>query len=123
MGVSRQTISSLENGISIMPDRYIPLIYPENNTVFEYLKDCTLVLADSGNMKERFQSIETQTAIDTENFLEEGFLNFATAKLRLTKAEFFTLCENALIFENFYLCFKFFFYFGIFCVKCKKIIF
>lgn len=94
-------ISALENGVSINPDRYLPLIYPENNTVFEYLKDCLIILADSGNMKERFNSIETQTAADCENFLEEGFLSFATAKLWLDKAEFFKLCENALIFENF----------------------
>ena len=94
-------ISAIENGVSINPDRYLPLIYPENNTVFEYLKDCLIILADSGNMKERFNSIETQTAADCENFLEEGFLSFATAKLWLDKAEFFKYCENALIFENF----------------------
>ncbi len=94
-------INSLENGISILPDRYLPLIYPENNTVFEYLKDCLIILADSGNMKKRFQSIETQTAIDCENFLEEGFLNFQTAKLWLTKSEFFELCEKSVILENF----------------------
>ncbi|MBR6564416.1 MAG: hypothetical protein IKK71_03125, partial [Clostridia bacterium] len=94
-------ISALESGVSINPDRYLPLIYPENNTVFEYLKDCLIILADSGNMKERFQNIETQTSADCENFLEEGFLSFATAKLWLSKAEFFKYCENALIFENF----------------------
>ncbi|MBR3909269.1 MAG: transcription-repair coupling factor [Clostridia bacterium] len=94
-------ISALKSGISINPDRYLPLIYPENNTVFEYLKDCLIILADSGNMKERFSSIETQTSADCENFLEEGFLSFATAKLWLSKAEFFKYCENALIFENF----------------------
>ncbi len=94
-------IAALENGVSILPDRYLPIIFPENNTVFEYLKDCLIILADSGNMKERFASIETQTVADTENFLEEGFLNFATAKLWITKAEFFSLCENAVVLENF----------------------
>ncbi len=91
----------LSGGVAIMPDRYIPLIYPENNTVFDYLKDTLLILADSGNMKERFESITFQSNADTENFLEEGFLNFATAKLWLTKSEFFKYCENAVIFENF----------------------
>ncbi len=94
-------IDALENGISVLPDRYLPLIFPENNTVFEYLKDCLLVLADTGNMKERFQSIETQTSADCENFLEEGFLNFATSKLWLTKAEFWGQSENAVMLENF----------------------
>ncbi len=94
-------INSLENGISILPDRYLPLIHPENNTIFDYLKDCLIVLADSGNMKERFQSIESQTAVDTENFMEEGFLNYKTAKLWITKTEFFEFCSHALILENF----------------------
>ena len=94
-------IAALENGISIMPDRYLPIIFPKNNTVFDYLNNFITILADSGNMKERFESITLQTAADTENFLEEGFLNFATSKLWLTKTEFFNLCENAVILENF----------------------
>lgn len=91
----------LQNSISVLPDRYLPLIYPENNTIFEYLKDPLIVLTDTVNIKERFESITIQTATDTENFLEEGLLNFATAKLNLSKTEFYNLCENALILENF----------------------
>ncbi|MBR4116501.1 MAG: transcription-repair coupling factor [Clostridia bacterium] len=94
-------IDKLSGGITVLPDRYLPLIYPENNNVFEYLSDAVIVLADSGNMKERFESISFQSNADTENFLEDGFLNFSTTKLMLTKAEFFALCENALILENF----------------------
>ncbi len=93
--------TKLENGISVLPDRYLPLIYPENNTIFDYLKGSLIILADTVNIKERFESIAIQTASDTENFLEEGFLNFATSKLNLTKAEFFEFCENAVILENF----------------------
>ncbi len=91
----------LENGISVLPDRYLPLIYPESNTIFDYLKDTLIILADTVNIKERFESITIQTATDTEIFLEEGLLNFATSKLNLTKAEFYTLCKNAVILENF----------------------
>ncbi len=94
-------IVNIENGILVLPDRYLPLIFPRNNTVFDYIKNAVLVLADSGNMKERFESISLQTAADTENFLEEGLLSFATSKLWLTKTEFFSFCENAIILENF----------------------
>ncbi len=94
-------IDALKGGISVLPDRYLPLIYPQNNTIFDYLKDSLLFLADSGNMKERFSSIETQISLDTENFLEEGLLSFATSKLFLTKAEFFEYCQNSVILENF----------------------
>lgn len=94
-------ITNLENGISIPPDRYIPLIFSQNNTIFDYLKDTLIILADSGNMKERFSSIELQNNTDAENYLENGFLSFATSKLRLTETEFFDFCENAFILENF----------------------
>ncbi|MBE6787271.1 MAG: transcription-repair coupling factor, partial [Ruminococcaceae bacterium] len=94
-------IDALENGIYILPDRYLPLIYPQNNTVFEYLNDCLIVLADSGNMKERFENLQTQNAMDVENFLQEGFLNFKTAKLWLEKVEFFDFCQESIILENF----------------------
>ncbi|MBQ4119284.1 MAG: transcription-repair coupling factor [Clostridia bacterium] len=93
--------TKLENGISVLPDRYLQLIYPENNTVFDYFKDSLIVLADTMNIKERFESIAIQTATDTENFLEEGFLNFTTSKLYITKSEFLKSCENAVILENF----------------------
>lgn len=94
-------IAALENGVSIAPDRHLPIIFPKNNTVFEYIKNAVIILADSGNMKERFESISLATATDTENFLEEGFLSFATSKLWLTKTEFWNFCENAVILENF----------------------
>ncbi|MBE6777165.1 MAG: transcription-repair coupling factor [Ruminococcaceae bacterium] len=94
-------ITALCNGITILPDRYLPLIFEQNNTIFDYLKDTIIIFCESGNIKERFESIQTQTAIDVQNFLEEGFLNFATAKLWLTKEEFLALCENAIILENF----------------------
>ncbi len=93
--------AQLENGISVLPDRYLPIIYPENNTIFDYLKDSLIILADTVNIKERFESITVQTTQDTENFLEEGLLNFATAKLYLTKPEFFKYSEKAVILENF----------------------
>ncbi len=96
-----QDIDALQCGLSIIPDRYLPLIYDKNNTVFEYIKDAVLVLSDIGNMKERFLSIETQNALDTENFLEEGFLSFATSKLWLSKLEFFEFANNCVILENF----------------------
>lgn len=94
-------IEALKGGISINPDRYIPLIYSENNTVFDYLDNTLFVVVESGNLSERFKSIEIRQAADTENFLEEGILNKYTAKLWLSKAEFWQKTENAVILENF----------------------
>ena len=92
-------INALENGISIQPDRYIPLIFDTN--IFDYLKDTLLILSDSVNIAERIKSIATQNDMDAENLLEEGFLNKKTAKLWLSKSEFYSNCENAVIMDNF----------------------
>ncbi len=94
-------IETINNGISINPDRYIPLIYQENNTVFDYLKDTLFIVAESGNLAERFKSIEISQSSDIENFLEEGILTKHTAKLWLTKTEFWDKIKNAIILENF----------------------
>ena len=92
-------INALENGIAIQPDRYIPLLF--DTTVFDYLQDTLIILSDSINVSERIKSIASQNDMDTENLLEEGFLNKKTAKLWLSKAEFYGKCENAIIMDNF----------------------
>ena len=94
-------ITALENGITLNPDRYISLIYEKNNTVFDYLKDVIFVVTETGNLKERFSSLEIRQTADTENFLEEGILNKYTAKLWLTKAEFWEKLHSCVILENF----------------------
>lgn len=90
----------LENGVKIPPDRYIPLL-DTMGAVFEYFGDLLLMLSESGNMAERFKSMEIQLSADTENYLEEGYLFSKTAKLQLDKIEFFGFAGNGIIAENF----------------------
>ena len=90
----------LENGVKIPPDRYIPLL-DTMDTVFEYFGDSLLMLSESGNMAERFKSMEIQLSADTENYLEDGYLFSKTAKLQLDKTEFFGFAGNGIIAENF----------------------
>lgn len=90
----------LENGVKIPPDRYIPLL-DTMGTVFDYFGDSLLMLSESGNMAERFKSMEIQLSADTENYLEEGYLFSKTAKLQLDKTEFFGFAVNGIIAENF----------------------
>lgn len=92
-------INALENGISIQPDRYIPLLF--STTVFDYLDNTLIILSDSINISERLKSISSQNEMDTENLLEEGFLNKKTAKLWITKTEFYEKCQSAVIMDNF----------------------
>ncbi len=90
----------LENGVKIPPDRYIPLL-DTMGAVFEYFGDSLLMLSESGNMAERFKSMEIQLSADAENYLEEGYLFSKTAKLQLDKTEFFGFAGNGIIAENF----------------------
>lgn len=90
----------LENGVKIPPDRYIPLL-DTMGAVFDYFGDSLLMLSESGNMAERFKSMEIQLSADTENYLEEGYLFSKTAKLQLDKTEFFGFAVNGIIAENF----------------------
>ncbi len=94
-------IVALKNGISIPADRYLPLIYPNGETVFDYISDCLMFVSESGNIAERLKSMEIQQSADAESLLEDGFLSAKTAKLYLSKAEFWSQLENGIILENF----------------------
>lgn len=96
-----EDINLLKAGMSIPPDRYIPFIYKGGETVFDYIKDCLILVSESGNMFERLKSIQIQQDSDIENYLEGGFLSFATSKLWLDKAELLCKLEKAAILENF----------------------
>lgn len=94
-------ILALENGVFVSRDRYLPLIYPSGETVFDYVSDCLMFVSESGNIAERLKSMEIQQSADAESLLEEGFLSGGTAKLYLSKAEFWSRLETAVILENF----------------------
>ncbi len=94
-------INALKNGISINADRYLPFIFENGETVFDYLKDTLLVLSESGTINDRLKSIFTAQTEDITAYLEEGFLSEATSNLWLLKGEFWEKCENAVILENF----------------------
>ena len=94
-------ISALESGVSMPLDRYIPLIYPCGETVFEYVSDSLMFVSESGSIAERLKSMLLQQSADAENYLEEGFLSSATAKLWLDKTELWANLDKAVILENF----------------------
>ena len=99
--VLSQDISALENGTSVSLDRYLPLIYPNGETVFDYISDCLLFISESGDLAERLKSMEIQQSADIESLLEEGILSRKTAKLYLSKGELWARLDNAVILENF----------------------
>lgn len=99
--VLSQDISALENGTSVSLDRYLPLIYPKGETVFDYISDCLMFISESGDVAERLKSMEIQQSADIESLLEEGILSRKTAKLYLSKGELWARLDNAVILENF----------------------
>ncbi len=94
-------LQALENDISFPSDRYLPLIYKGEETVFDYISDTLMFVSESGSITERLKSIAIQHSSDIEVFLEEGFLSHKTAKLWLDKTEFWSCLEGAVILENF----------------------
>lgn len=94
-------IEGIKYGTDVLPDRYLPFIYEGRETIFNYLEDTLFIICESGNVSERLKSIELQNTADTENFLEEGFLSYKTANLRIDKTSFWSNVEKSVIFENF----------------------
>ncbi len=94
-------INALKNGISINADRYLPFIFENGETVFDYLKDTLLFVSESGSITERLKSLLTAQTEDITTYLEEGFLSEKTSNLWLLKGEFWEKCEKAVILENF----------------------
>ncbi len=97
-----QDSQKLYSGINICADRYIPLIYKSNSTVFDYLdEDCIFILANSGNISAQIKALDERQNMDAENFLSEGFLSKKTFKLYLTENEFYSRLLNVCFMENF----------------------
>ena len=94
-------LDALSAGIEPSADRYIPLLFPQKNTIFDYLEDALIIVCETGNIVERIKNIEWQQGEDLGTLLEEGFLSKGTSKLRLDKAELFKNFEKAVFLENF----------------------
>ena len=94
-------IDALKNGVQIPPDRYIPLIYPGGETIFDYTDGALMIISESGGINERFKAMEIQQQADVEGYLEQGFLSSLTARLWLDRTDFFSRTGNAVIMENF----------------------
>lgn len=68
-------IERLETGIRLSSlDRYMPLIYPEATTVFDYADKARLYVSDSFAVRERAKACETLLNEDIKSLLEEGVL-------------------------------------------------
>ena len=70
-----QDIRRLEDGINpVSIDRYLPLLYPQAATIFDYMPQAVSVLCEPITCKERLKSILDQHHEDVRQLLEEGVL-------------------------------------------------
>ncbi len=96
-----QDILALDAGLSVSPDLYIPFLYEQPATVFDYLDGCVIAVCESGNINERLKSIFAIEKEDVSTALESGKLCPKSAKLRLSSAEFYLKLEKTVYLENF----------------------
>lgn len=94
-------IEALDAGIEPCADRYMRLLFTENNTIFDYLSDALILVCETGNLVERLKNLAWQQGEDVKNLLEEGFLSKNTSDLWLTKPQLFSHFENAIFLDNF----------------------
>ena len=94
-------IDALKSDLTVSTDRYLPLLYDGGNTVFDYVKDCLIIVCESSNINERIKSLTLQHSEDIKSLLEEGFLSKHNSSLYLEKSDLEHYTEKAIFFENF----------------------
>ncbi len=94
-------IERLKNGLSVSADLYIPFVYENAGTIFDYFGDGLIAVCETGNILERLKSVYTLEKEDITALLERGELCPKSAKLRLNIADLMSKLKKALFLENF----------------------
>ena len=94
-------IDKLENGIMPDPDRYLPLCYSEECSLFDYAE--RIIMCEHSACNESFKSAFAQHSEDIKMLLEDGVLCKGLDRYMLTKAEYMTNVEDMIFayFDNF----------------------
>ncbi len=94
-------IERLENGLNVSSDLYIPFLYDEVATIFDYMQDGFVSVCETGNALERLKNIFTIEREDVTALLERGELCPKASKLRISTAELLHKLSGAFYLENF----------------------
>ncbi|MBQ8606287.1 MAG: transcription-repair coupling factor [Clostridia bacterium] len=87
-------IDALKGGLKIASDKYIPLIYPELCTVFDYAPDGIVFACEPVNLKSRCEFIDWQFAQSVENCIRHGGFIAKEGRYYLTFEQLLTKLEN-----------------------------
>lgn len=80
-------IDVLRGGGSVPLDRYLPLVFKENYTLFDYMDDAILYVSESLKVSERLRAYFWQLNEDQKQLLEEGLLIPQNCDLGIEPAE------------------------------------
>ncbi len=98
----KSDIMTLENSMPLGSfDKYIPLIYEENATLFDYAKDYTLFLSEYSAIRENVKADDKRFLEDIKILFEDGVLFKGLEKYKLDYFSFVEKCEKAVILETF----------------------
>lgn len=99
-----QDIRRLEDGLNpVSVDRYLPLLYPQPATIFDYMPQAVAVLCEPISCKERLKNVLDQHHEDVRQLLEEGIL---FKECSVFYEDFVSLCRslcshNGILMDNF----------------------
>ncbi len=90
-------------GISIPFDRYIPLIFGSEATIFDYIKDCKIIVSESLKVTERLKAQQWQMGEDIKQLYEEGNISSGLDRFILSPSEFYEKLQKfpTIYFESF----------------------
>lgn len=87
-----QDLRRLEDGLyPVSIDRYLPLLYPQPATIFDYMPQAISVLCEPISCKERLKTVLDQHHEDVRQLLEEGIL---FRECSVFYEDFVSLCRN-----------------------------
>ena len=88
-------VAKIENGIRLSClDRYLPLAYEKQETIFDYAENCLLFVSESAAVKLKAESSTKLLLEDIKAMVEDGWLTKGLDKFMLTVPELFSLYER-----------------------------
>ncbi|HIZ84532.1 MAG TPA: transcription-repair coupling factor [Firmicutes bacterium] len=67
-------IDSLQNGVGVAADRYLPLAYERPATLFDYTENALLFVSESAKIRDRMKNLLWQQGEDVAALMAEGWL-------------------------------------------------
>lgn len=87
-------IDVLRGGGAVPLDRYLPLVFKEECTLFDYMKGATLFVSESLKVSDRLRAYSWQLNEDQKQLLEEGLIITQNCKLCIEPADLSYLFEK-----------------------------